>query len=147
MSLISSVLAVMTGNAALEMTRYPMKHSRKITYLLGLVALTGCIPSYASVGYGDYSGRRYVDLYDYSPGYYGDWRSYYSRWSPVVIYEYRGRYYPNRFRGSRALQVYRYRSGYFLPPRDRDWDRTDRRFDSRRRPNDSDYRRAMRPRG
>ena len=123
-----------------------MNSSRKLTYLLGLVVLTGCVPSYASVGYGDYYGRRSVDLYDYSPGYYGDWRSYYPRWSPVVVYEYRGRYYPNRFRGARPLQVYRYRSGYFLPPRDRDWDRADRRFDSRRRPNDSDYRRALRPR-
>jgi hypothetical protein len=137
---------LLPGNAALETSRNPMNYSRKLIYLLGLGALTGCVPSYARVEYGDYYGRRYVDLYDYSPGYYGDWRSYYSRWSPVVIYEYRGRYYPYRFRGGRALQVYRNGSGYFLPPRDRDWNRTDRRFDRRPRPNSSDYRRALRPR-
>ena len=113
----------------------------------GLALLSGCVPSYARVDYapdGYYDGR-YVDLYDYDPYYYGDWRYNYRSWSPVVIYEYDGRYYPNRFRGSRAVQVYRNRSGYFLPPRDRGWDRADRRFDHRRRPNNSDYQRA-RPR-
>jgi hypothetical protein len=41
--------------------------------------------------------------------------------------------------------VYRNRSGYFLPPRDRDWSRAERRFDPRRRPTERDYRQA-RPR-
>ena len=124
-----------------------MNASRTVIRLLGgLVLLAGCAPSYARVEYGPrYYDRRYVDLYDYDSYYYGDWRSNYRRWSPVVIYEYDGRYYPNRLRGSRPVQVYRDRSGYFLPPRDRDWDRSDRRFDSRRRPNASDYQRA-RPR-
>ena len=114
--------------------------------LVGLVLLAGCIPSYAEVGYGPrYYSRRYIDLYAYDPYYDGYWRDNYRRWSPVVIYEYGGRYYPNRLRGARPVQVYRNRSGYFLPPRDRDWDRADRRFDNRRRPNASDYQRA-RPR-
>jgi hypothetical protein len=128
------------------MTRYPMDNLRKLIPTVAAVAiLAGCYPSYASLEYG-YTGRRYVDLYDYSPGYYGEWR-YYDRWTPTIIYEYRGRYYPNRIRGARALQVYRYRSGYFLPPRQRHWERVDRRYDPRRRPHESDYRRAIRPRG
>ncbi len=123
-----------------------MSYSSKLARLLaGAALLTGCMPSYARVDYGDYYARRYVDLYDYSPGYYGD-RRYYDRWTPAIVYEYRGRYYPYRLRGARALQVYRYRSGYFLPPRYRDWDRIDRRYDVRHRPNNSDYRRALRPR-
>ena len=130
-----------------------MKYSRLAGWLGGMVVLTSCVPSYASVRYGrddyyddrDYYGRRVIEIYDYSPDYYGDWRNNYRRWSPVVIYEHNGRYYPNRFRGARPLQVYRNRSGYFLPPRDRDWNRADQRFDSRRRPTDGDYRRA-RPR-
>ena len=124
-----------------------MNASMTVRWLAGLVLLAGCVPSYASVEYGPrpYYGRRYVDLYDYDPYYNGDWRHNYRRWSPVVIYEYEGRYHPNRLRGSRPVQVYRNRGGYFLPPRDRDWGRADRRFDNRRRPNDSDYQRA-RPR-
>src|SRR5262245_56574317 len=121
-----------------------MINSRKMVQLLGSLALlSGCLPSYARVDYGPgYYSRRYVDLYDYDPYYYGDWRYNYRRWSPVVIYEYDGRYYPYRYRGGRAVQVYRNRNGYFLPPRDRDWNRADRRFDTRRRPNESDYQRA-----
>lgn len=124
-----------------------MTNPRKlIPWLASAAILSACVPSYARLDYGDYYGRRYVDLYDYSPGYYGDWRYNYSSWSPVVIYEYRGRYYPSPMRGARPLQVYRDRSGYFLPPRDRDWNRVERRFDPRQRPNRSDYRRALRPR-
>jgi len=129
-----------------------MNYSRLAGWLGGVVILSGCVPSYASVGYGpddyygrDYDGRRVVEIYDYSPDYYGDWRYNYRRWSPVVIYESNGRYYRKRFRGARPLQVYRNRSGYFLPPRDRDWNRAERRFDPRRRPTEGDYRRA-RPR-
>ena len=123
-----------------------MRYSRAMVRLLGgLVLLSACAPSYARVRYvpDDYYARR-IDLYDYSPDYYGDWRYYYRDWSPVVVYEYDGFYYPRRFRGTRAVEVYRDRSGYFLPPRDRDWSRADRRFDSRRRPTHSDYARARR---
>jgi hypothetical protein len=124
-----------------------MGYSRKLVrWLGGLALLSGCVPSYASVRYDDgyYYPRRYVDIYDYSPDYYGDWRYNYRSWSPVVVYEYDGRYYPRGFRGAREVEVYRNRSGYFLPPRDRDWNRADRRFDQRRRPNESDYNRARR---
>jgi len=125
-----------------------MRYSKVISYVGAAALLSACAPGYAGYRYGpDYYGsRRYVDLYDYSSDYYGDWRYNYRSWSPVVVYEYGGRYYPSRFRGAREVQVYRHRSGYFLPPRDRDWNRADRRFDQRRRPNESDYRRALRPR-
>jgi len=113
-----------------------------------LLVLSACAPAYRS-GYGRVDYVRYgpgIDLYGYSPDVYGDWRYNYQRWSPVVIYEYDGSYYPNRFRRARPVEVYRGPSGYFLPPRDRDWARMDRRFDSRRLPNRRDYERARRPR-
>ena len=129
-----------------------MTYSNLVGRLASVVMLSACVPSYASVAYGpddyygrDSYGRGVVEIYDYSPDYYGDWRYNYRSWSPVIIYEYNGRYYPNRFRDARPLQVYRDRSGYFLPPRDRDWSRAERRFDPRRRPTEEDYRRA-RPR-
>ncbi len=122
-----------------------MRFSAQLTRLLGgLVLLSSCYPSYAEVGYAPEPYRRVVEIYDYSPDYYGDWRYYYRGWSPAYLYEYRGSYYPQRFSGARRVQVYRNRSGYFLPPRDRDWSRTDRRFDTRYRPNNSDYGRARR---
>lgn len=125
-----------------------MRHSGKMIRLLGgLVLLAGCYPSYAEVGYGPRYYGRAVEIYDYSPDYYGDWRYSYRGWSPAYLYEYRGYYYPRSFSGARRLQVYRNRSGYFLPPRDRDWSRTDRRFNSRNRPNSSDYGRALRREG
>ena len=113
-----------------------------------LLTLAACAPGYRSYGRYDY-GDRYgpgIDLYAYSPDYYGDWRYNYRSWSPVVVYEYDGAYYPNRIRRARPVEVYRGSSGYFLPPRDRDWSRTDRRFDNRRLPTRRDYERARRPR-
>ena len=110
----------------------------------GLLLTSACEPgaySTTSVTVGARFGAP-IDLYYYSPDYYGDWRMGYRDWSPVVIYEYNGAYYPRNVRGARAVTVYRSSSGYFLPPRNQDWARSDKRFNNKRRPNDADYRRA-----
>lgn len=120
------------------------KAIQTVRLLGGLLVLSACYPSYAEVGYGPRYYGRTVDIYDYDPYYYGDWRYSYRRWSPAYLYEYRGYYYPRSIHGGRRVQVYRNRSGYFLPPRDRDWSRAERRFDPRHRPNASDYDRARR---
>ncbi|MES1259037.1 MAG: hypothetical protein ABUL71_00480 [Gemmatimonadota bacterium] len=86
-----------------------------------------------------------VDLYGYSMDRDGDWRIGYRSWTPVVVYELDGRYYPSNVRGARQVQVYRTRYGYVPPPRDQEWARTDRRFDRKKIPTDADYGRA-RPR-
>ncbi len=86
-----------------------------------------------------------IALYDYYPDYFGNWRTGFRSWRPVTIYEYQGGYYARSMRGARPLQVYRSPSGYFLPPRDDDWRRTDRRFSSKKLPTPDDYHRA-RPR-
>jgi hypothetical protein len=113
----------------------------------GLLLLGGCGPGYytsTSVSASAQFGTG-VDLYGYYPDVYGDWRVNYRQWSPVVLYEYNGQYYPSRVRGAREVQVYRSQSRYFLPPRDQEWARTERRFTQRRMPTDVDYGRA-RPR-
>src|ERR1051325_4681945 len=98
--------------------RKPMNTLRKIGQLAGgLLLLSACTPTYARVDYGpDYYDRRWVDVYAYDPYYYGDWRYHYRSWSPVVIYEYGGRYYPHHFPGSRPRPVYRDPGGGFLAP-------------------------------
>ena len=113
-----------------------------------MVLLSGCGPGYSrtSVGVSAQVGPA-IDIYGYDANTYGDWRVGYRQWTPTVVYEYNGTYYPNRIRGGRQVQVYRNSSGYFLPPRDQQWARTDRRFNSKRMPNDADYGRARsRPR-
>jgi hypothetical protein len=124
-----------------------MRGARRIAFpVLGsLVLLSACGRGYgrtgvevtAQVGPG-------IDLYGYSADQYGDWRASYRQWSPTVVYEVNGQYYPGNVRGGRPVQVYRSQSGYFLPPRDQDWARTDRRFDRRRVPTEADYGRARR---
>ena len=114
--------------------------------LLVAVAVVGCRPyagyeASASFGTG-------VDVYGYAPEYWGDWRTNYMQWSPTVVFEYGGRYYPTQVRGSRPVSVYQYRNQYFMPPRDNAWNRTDKRFDYKHRPNNQDYQRARpRPQG
>ena len=82
---------------------------------------------------------------NYSPDAYGDWHSRYRYWHPTTVYYLDGRWYPRRVRGSRPVVVYRTGSSYFLPPRDRDWDQRDRRYNYRRRPSDEDYTHAAEP--
>lgn len=119
---------------------------RSVVPVLGsLMLMSACSSGYrsgvvvsAQVGPG-------IDLYGYSAEQYGDWRTGYRQWTPTSVYELNGRYYPNSMRGAREVQVYRSQTGYFLPPRDQEWVRTERRFNSKKMPNDADYGRA-RPR-
>jgi hypothetical protein len=83
-----------------------------------------------------------LDVYGYSAVRHGDWHANYQQWTPVVVYESNGQYYPSRVRGGREVEVYTYQSKYFLPPRDDEWSRKEKRFNSKRRPNDGDYGRA-----
>ena len=76
---------------------------------------------------------------DYSPEYYGDWRTRYESWRPVTVYSYDGRWYPTSVRGSHRVIVYRSQNHYFLPPRDAEWNNRDQRYNYTRRPNDDDY--------
>lgn len=83
-----------------------------------------------------------VAVFAYSSDRYGDWRRDYSRWTPVVIFEVNGRYYPHRVAGAREVIVYRYHDEYFMPPHDRAWIGVDRRYDYGHRPDDNDWKRA-----
>lgn len=126
-----------------------MRVSTRITLPLlasAVLLLPGCAARYgradvvatANLGPG-------VDIYGYSAAAYGDWRTNYRQWVPVSVYEVNGVYYPNRVRGAREVQVYRGQNGYFMPPQDQEWARTDRRFNSKKIPTPADYGRA-RPR-
>ncbi len=125
-----------------------MRSLVRITVLGGLLGVLSCGPTYTEAGFGVAAGYGpAISLYGYYPDYFGDWRRSYQQWDPVVIYELHGTYYPQPVRGARALEVYRSGSSYFLPPRDRAWARTERRFGPKRMPNGHDYSRARRPRG
>ena len=81
-----------------------------------------------------------IELYSYSAQQHGDWHANYREWTPAVVYEVNGQYYQSSVRGSRELEVYHSRAGgYFLPPQEQEWVRTDKRFHSKRRPNEADY--------
>jgi hypothetical protein len=79
-----------------------------------------------------------IGVLGYSRERSGDWRRNVRRWTPVTVYEVNGRYYPNNGTGARAVQIYRYRDEYFMPPTDQGWVGFDRRFDYDRRPNDDE---------
>jgi len=83
---------------------------------------------------------RAVSVNVYSPQRYGEWRTSYREWQPVTLYYMDGRYYRRYVRGAHPVMVYRWNNEYFLPPRDRAWVRSDRRYDYRRRPGDEYYR-------
>ncbi len=108
-----------------------------------LLVLAACAPGYGrtSVGVSAELGPG-VDIYGYSAARYGDWRTNYHNWQPATVYESDGHYYPNRVRGARPVQVYHSQSGYFMPPQDQDWARTDKRFNRKKMPTDADYGRA-----
>jgi len=84
-----------------------------------------------------------IGVFGYAPDRAGDWRRNYRRWTPVTVYEFNGRYYQRSGPGSRAVQVYRFRDEYFLPPQDREWVGFDKRFDYTRQPSDDDHRRVQ----
>lgn len=73
-----------------------------------------------------------VLVLDYRPDRYGDWHQNYHEWQVVTLYQVGGRYYDHELPGSRAVMLYHYRDGYFLPPRDRDWGGADHRFTDQR---------------
>jgi hypothetical protein len=79
-----------------------------------------------------------VGVLDFSAERAGNWRKNMKLWSPVTVYENNGRYYQNKSPGTRAVMIYRYKSEYFLPPQDRQWVNSDKRFNYDRRPNDED---------
>jgi len=83
-----------------------------------------------------------VGVLAYSEDRAGDWRNNTRRWTPVTLYEVNGRYFPKNGPGARQVTMYRYRNEYFLPPQDRAWDGSDRRFDYNHKPTQEDYRRA-----
>ena len=83
-----------------------------------------------------------IGVLAYSADRAGDWRRNYKRWTPVTVYEVNGHYYPNNGRDARAVTIYRYRSEYFLPPRDQAWVNFDKRFDYKNQPNEDDHGRA-----
>jgi hypothetical protein len=83
-----------------------------------------------------------VGVAEYSQDRAGDWRTNMRRWSPVVMYEVNGRYYPNSGAGGRPVAMYRYQNEYFLPPDDQAWVGSDRRYDYRHQPDRNDRNRA-----
>jgi hypothetical protein len=80
-----------------------------------------------------------IGVLGYSPERAGDWRRNFRRWTPVTVYEVRGRYFSRNAPGTRAVAIYRYRNEYFLPPADQAWVGSDRRFNYDRRPGNDDY--------
>ncbi|MGB7211191.1 MAG: hypothetical protein WBC97_01065 [Gemmatimonadales bacterium] len=81
-----------------------------------------------------------LDISLYSSNQFGDWHQSYRNWTPVRVYYLDGHYYRRRERGARLVMVYSDGHRYFLPPRDRDWNNADHRYDYRYRPTDDDYR-------
>ncbi len=115
--------------------------------LAGMLAVAGiaCVPPGATeVGVSAQFGPG-VDVYDYDPGYFGAWQTDYMMWSPSTVYVLNGRFYSSPVRGGRAVGVYQYHDRYFLPPQDKAWQRKDRRYNYRQRPQKKDYQHA-RPR-
>lgn len=75
----------------------------------------------------------------YAPEQFGDWRTMYRRWTPVTLYYRDNHYFARNVPGSRAVSLYSWNGQYFLPPQDRGWDNSDRRFNYGHRPTDEDY--------
>ena len=94
---------------------------------------------YASTPAVDPRLGREIGVLGYSSERAGDWRTNSRRWKPVTLYEVNGRYYPNNVAGTRPVAMYRYRDEYFLPPTDKAWVGSDRRFDNKHQPNDDDH--------
>ena len=79
-----------------------------------------------------------IGVLGYSSDRAGDWRRNYRNWTPVVLYEVNGRYYPNKVGNARPVSMYRYKSEYFLPPDDDQFQGKDKRFDYNNKPNGDD---------
>lgn len=83
-----------------------------------------------------------IGVLGYSAERAGDWHRNYKRWTPITVYERNGRYYPNNAPGARPVSIYRYKNEYFLPPRDREFEGFDKRFNYDHRPSEDDHGRA-----
>ena len=83
-----------------------------------------------------------ISLFAYSQTAHGDWRTTYKQWTPVTIYDVNGHYYRKSVKGSRAVVVYTRNNEYFLPPQDKAWVGTDKRYDYKKQPDDRDRGRA-----
>lgn len=81
---------------------------------------------------------REVGVLGYSQERAGNWRRNSRRWTPVTLYEVRGRYYLNNVRGARPVAMYRFRNEYFLPPADQAFAGYDRRFNYNHQPSNED---------
>ncbi len=79
-----------------------------------------------------------IAVWAYTPERDGGWRRSYMKWTPVMVYEYHGRYYANGVAGARAVELYRYHDEYFLPPHDDAWVGLDKRYDYVHQPTDED---------
>jgi hypothetical protein len=127
------------------MTTMRISMKMAVPMLGSLVLLSACGPGYGTtVGMGLQTSSS-LSIYGYSADQYGDWHTGYRQWQPATVYEVNGQYYPNKVNGARQVQVYHSQTGYFMPPRDAEWAKTDKRFDQKKIPNDADYGRA-RPR-
>ncbi len=78
----------------------------------------------------------------YNPTQHGAWQTSYKSWEPTTVYYNNGHYYDKQSKGSRAVSVYKNNDGYFLPPQDKKWVGTDKRFDYKHKPTSDDYKRA-----
>ena len=102
----------------------------------------GRVSAYVSVGRPDRRLGAELGVLAYSPERAGDWHRSYRRWTPTTVYEVNGHYYQNNAPGARAVQIYRYQNEYFLPPRDREFEGFDKRYDYGHKPNDDDHNRG-----
>jgi hypothetical protein len=102
----------------------------------------GRVRPYPPVVSGDRRLGDEIVVWAYSPARAGAWRRTYRLWTPITVYEYQGRYYPNRIPGTRPVELYRYHGDYFLPPHQTGWVGVDKRYDYKLQPNDDDRRRA-----
>jgi hypothetical protein len=112
-----------------------------VPILAGLIALPTKAPAQLTITFGTRLGPE-VGVSAYQSERLGDWRSNYRQWTPVTLYDVNGRYYRNQVPGARPVLVYRFKDQYFWPPQDQGWNGADKRYDYRRRPNDTDYGRA-----
>jgi hypothetical protein len=99
----------------------------------------GRVSAYVAIGRPDRRLGAEIGVLGYSADRAGDWRRNYRRWTPTTVYEVNGHYYPNNAPGARQVQIYRYQNEYFLPPRDREFDGFDKRYDYNHKPNDEDH--------
>ena len=80
-----------------------------------------------------------IGVLGYSQDRAGDWQANFQHWTPVTVYEVKGRYFSHTAPGARAVAIYRYRDEYFLPPHDQAWVGADKRFNNKPQPNNDDY--------